>query len=221
MVIPTYALMLLGTGLCFLNPGTASNQQLRLGLIAMLIYLFTCFYSSAEGPIPFAYSAEVFPLSVRGVGMAWAVAVGYFFSGILSICWPTQLQVFTPTGAFGSFVGLNVLSFCLIFLFVCETAHLTLEGIDQVFAVPQRVYIGHLFRHVVPYYFLRYVCWRRSATLKPLVYLNQESPDPDDHNLSAQEKGWRCWWQPQSMNHLQTIMNPWLLASGPYHMPSL
>ena len=35
-------------------------------------------YSPGEGPVPFAYSAEVFPLSHREVGMGWAVATCLF-----------------------------------------------------------------------------------------------------------------------------------------------
>lgn len=185
---PGMAISLLATGLCFLIPDDAAHNQVRLGLIALFIYLFTCFYSPGEGPVPFVYSAEVFPLSVREVGMAWAVAVCFFFSAILSICWPAQLAVFTPTGAFGFFAGLNVLSIVLIFLFVRETSRLTLEEIDQVFAIPQSVYIGHLFRHVLPFYARRYLLWDRTAVLKPLVHLDHSLREPEGTDVYLKEK---------------------------------
>ena len=35
----------------------------------MFIYIFTAFYSPGEGPVPFTYSAECFPLTHREVGM--------------------------------------------------------------------------------------------------------------------------------------------------------
>lgn len=57
---------LLATGLCFLIP---QSSPAHLGLIAMFIYIFAAFYSPGEGPVPFTYSAECFPLTHREVGM--------------------------------------------------------------------------------------------------------------------------------------------------------
>jgi len=56
---------LLAAGLCTLIPKGGA----RTGLVAFFIYLFAAFYSPGEGPVPFTYSAEVFPLSHREVGM--------------------------------------------------------------------------------------------------------------------------------------------------------
>ena len=50
-------------------------------------------YSPGEGPVPFTYSAEVFPLSHREVGMAWAVATCLFWAAVLSITFPRMLSV--------------------------------------------------------------------------------------------------------------------------------
>lgn len=69
---PNMAWTLLVTGLMFLIPGpkedAAGNiihkgSSARLPLIALFIYLFAIFYSVGEGPVPFAYSAEVFPIT--------------------------------------------------------------------------------------------------------------------------------------------------------------
>jgi hypothetical protein len=60
---PQMAWTLLAAGLCFLIPHGSSAH---LGLIALFIYLFAAFYSPSEGPVPFTYSAKVFPLSHRG-----------------------------------------------------------------------------------------------------------------------------------------------------------
>ncbi|KAJ5602714.1 hypothetical protein N7537_005670 [Penicillium hordei] len=62
-------------GFCFWIP-TSSNAHIVL--ITFFVYLFDPFYSPGEGPVPFTYSAEVFPLSHREVGMAWAVATNKF-----------------------------------------------------------------------------------------------------------------------------------------------
>lgn len=41
--------------------------------------------------MPFTYSAEVFPLSHREVGMSWAVATCLFWAAVLSITFPKIL----------------------------------------------------------------------------------------------------------------------------------
>lgn len=48
-----------------------------------------------EGPVPFTYSAEVFPLSHREVGMGWAVATNLFWAAVLGITLPRMLDAFT------------------------------------------------------------------------------------------------------------------------------
>lgn len=76
--------------------------------------------------MPFTYSAEVFPLSHREVGMAWAVATCLFWAAVLSITFPRMLSAMTPTGAFGFYAGLNILALIMIFLFLPETKQRTL-----------------------------------------------------------------------------------------------
>ena len=95
---PNMCWTLLAAGLCFLIPKSSSAH---LGLVALFIYLFDAFYSPGEGPVPFTYSAEVFPLSHREVGMSWAVATNNFWATVVSLTFPRQLAVFGTTGAFG------------------------------------------------------------------------------------------------------------------------
>lgn len=71
------------------------DKKLHLGLMALFIYLFAMFYSPGEGPVPFTYSAEVFPLSHREVGMGWAVAINLFWAAALGITLPRMLSAFT------------------------------------------------------------------------------------------------------------------------------
>ena len=60
---PQMAWTLLAAGMCFYIP---EDSSAHLGMIALFIFLFAAFYSPGEGPVPFTYSAEVFPLSHRG-----------------------------------------------------------------------------------------------------------------------------------------------------------
>jgi MFS family permease len=61
---PLMGLCLLFTGFSFwIPPGTA-----QLACVATGIFLFMIVYSPGEGPVPFTYSAEAFPLYIRDTG---------------------------------------------------------------------------------------------------------------------------------------------------------
>ena len=109
---------LLATGLSFYAP---AGDSVRLGLIALFIFIFAAFYSPGEGPCAFVYSAEAFPLSHREIGMSWAVATNAFWAAVLSLTFPRMLAAFTPQGAFGFYAGLNIIALVAIFLFLPES----------------------------------------------------------------------------------------------------
>jgi hypothetical protein len=54
------------------------DRETRVAIVALGVYLFTIAYSPGEGPVPFTYSAEAFPLYVRDLGMSFATAVTWF-----------------------------------------------------------------------------------------------------------------------------------------------
>lgn len=91
---PNMAWTLLTAGLCAL---ISQRLTAHLALVAMFIYIFAMFYSPGEGPVPFAYSAEVFPLSHREVGMGWAVATCLFWASVLTIFLPLMLAAMGTT----------------------------------------------------------------------------------------------------------------------------
>ncbi|KAI0006410.1 sugar transporter-domain-containing protein [Xylariaceae sp. FL0662B] len=166
---PNMAWSLLAAGLCTLIPGT---QGPHLGLVALFIYIFAAFYSPGEGPVPFTYSAEVFPLSHREVGMSWAVATCLFWAAVLSITFPKIVSSLGILGAFCLYAGFNILAFVMIFLGLPETKQRTLEELDYVFAVPTGVFIKHNTTKVLPWWFKRYVFWQRGAQLEPLYHFD-------------------------------------------------
>lgn len=112
------------------------DRQGQLAMVTTGIYIFSAIYSSSEGPVPFTYSAEAFPLYIRDLGMSWATATCWFFNFILAFTWPRLQNAFTPTGAFGWYAAWNVIGFFLVLWFLPETKGLTLEELDDVFAVP-------------------------------------------------------------------------------------
>ena len=176
---PNMAWTLLAAGACFYIP---SDSKAHLGLIAFFIYVFAAFYSPGEGPVPFTYSAEVFPLSHREVGMSWAVATCLFWAAVLTITFPRINQVFGNFGAFAFYCGLNVIALVMIFLWVPETKQRTLEELDYVFAVPTRTHMHYQVTKALPWWFKRWVLQRKGETLEPLYKF--DSPVSTDQALA-------------------------------------
>jgi MFS family permease len=156
----------------------------RLVLVALFVYLFGAFYSPGEGPVPFTYSAEVFPLSHREVGMGFSVATCLGFAAVLGMTFPFLLQTLGTVGAFGLYAGFNVVAFVMIFFWVPETKQRTLEELDYVFAVPTSKFAKYQTTVALPWWIKRYVLWQRNAELKPLYHFEQ-----DDKAAAKAQKG--------------------------------
>ncbi|CUM62643.1 uncharacterized protein PRCAT00000197001 [Priceomyces carsonii] len=114
---------------------STNAKSARIGVIITGIYLFACVYSSGEGPVPFTYSAEAFPLYIRDIGMSFATATCWFFNFILAFTWPKLKTAFKTKGAFGWYAAWNIVGFFLVLWFLPETKGLTLEELDEVFAI--------------------------------------------------------------------------------------
>ncbi|KAG6184997.1 hypothetical protein E4U10_006202 [Claviceps purpurea] len=159
---------LLVAGLCYLIDAGIEHSTPRIAAVATFTYLFAAFYSPGEGPVPFMYSAEVFPLSHREIGMSWAVATNNFWASVLSLTFPRMLIAMTPTGAFGFYAALNLVALVLIFLFVPETKQKTLEELDYVFAVPDRTHARYQLGTVLPWWCRRWLLRRQGEKCPPL-----------------------------------------------------
>lgn len=161
---PQMTWTLLAAGLCtLLDQGTT-----RTALVALFVYLFAAFYSPGEGPVPFTYSAEVFPLSHREVGMGFAVATCLFWAAVLGMTFPFLLRSTGTVGAFGCYAGFNFVALILIFFLVPETKKKTLEELDWVFAVPSYKFAKYQLTEALPWWFKYYILWRKDAKLRPL-----------------------------------------------------
>ncbi|XXG99644.1 SCF ubiquitin ligase complex subunit [Hypoxylon texense] len=167
---PNMMWTLLAAGLCTLLPdGTA-----RTALVALFVFMFGAFYSPGEGPVPFTYSAEVYPLSHREVGMGFAVATCLFWAAVLSMTFPFILDRLQTVGAFGLYAGFNLVAVIMIFFLVPETKQRTLEELDYVFAVPSRKFAAYQITEAAPWWIRRYVLFQRGAVLKPLYHKDDD-----------------------------------------------
>lgn len=213
---PQMAWTLLAAGLCTLIPGKGGAN---LGLVAFFIYLFAAFYSPGEGPVPFTYSAEIFPLSHREVGMSWAVATCLFWAAVLSITFPLMLARLHVIGTFLFYSGANIVGLIIIFLWLPETKQRTLEELDYIFAVPTRVFMRYQVTKALPWWFKRWVLLRKDAVLEPLYQLDMhETQDDDsdevgfDHDKAKIEMKDLAGF-PKNKNSFQQPSEPWRESS--------
>ena len=172
---------LLGAGMSFY----VHNATTRLGLVAFFIYVFDIFYSPGAGPVPFVYSAEVWPITHRDIGMCWSIAWINLWASVLGLTFPRILLAFTAPGAFGFFAGLNVFMFVLVYFFVPETKQLSLEEMDYLFAVPTRSFISFESRKTTPWFFKRYII-RSTKEKKPeLLHCQNQNPEIPSSSLDS------------------------------------
>jgi sugar porter (SP) family MFS transporter len=186
---PQMAWTLLAAGLCTLIKVESGLQTI---FIALFVYLFAAFYSPGEGPVPYTYSAEVFPLSHREVGMAWAVATCLFWASVLSITFPLMLDRLGVFGSFGLYALFNIVAFVMIFLWVPETKQRTLEELDYIFAVPTHVFTKYQLTKTLPWWIRRWILFQRFAKLEPLYKLdfeNHTEEDEEGHDGDAGDDG--------------------------------
>jgi len=184
---PNMSWTLLIAGMVYFIP---ESSRAHLGLVVLFVYIYSAFYSPGEGPVPFTYSAEVFPLSHREVGMSWAVATNNFWGVVVSLTFPRQLRAFSVPGAFGFYSAMNLVALFLIFCFVPETKQRSLEELDYVFGIPTIIHTKYQMLTVFPWWFKRYVLWRKSTPPCAELYkFEDETWTESESGTKAQSSG--------------------------------
>ncbi|KAI1816382.1 sugar transporter-domain-containing protein [Poronia punctata] len=160
---PLMSLFLFYTGFSFYIP----NPTARVANVALGIYLFGVVYSPGEGPVPFTYSAEAYPLYIRSFGMSLATATTWFFNAVVSITWPALVQAWSNAGAFSWYAAWNLIGWALVLFFLPETKEKTLEELDAVFDVPLRSIMRYGLAQAA--YFWGHYILRRKNMREPKV----------------------------------------------------
>ncbi|KAJ5963229.1 uncharacterized protein N7479_003105 [Penicillium vulpinum] len=180
LTFPLMSMALLFTGFSFWIPESSHNA--RLACIAVGTYIFGIFYSPGEGPVPFTYTAEVYPLYVRSYGMALGTATMWFCNFLLGVTWPSLRAAFTIQGAFAWHAAWCLVGWWLILLFMPETKGKTLEELDQVFSVPTRFHARYGIRQI-GYFFKRY--FLRRGVRPEVLYEREELAKAHDVGFNA------------------------------------
>lgn len=145
----------------------------RLGSIAAAIFVFMAVYSPGEGPVPFTYSAEAFPLHIRDIGMSFATATCWGFNFLLSLTWPPLVEAFSPQGAFGWYAAWNFFGLVYAYFLLPETKALTLEELDNVFNVGNRAFARY-YREKLPWYVQTKILRKDLPPMEPLFEWSEE-----------------------------------------------
>ena len=140
--LPAMALVMALAGLSFSVP----EGTVQLLLLASLIYIFCALYSPGVGPVPVAYSAEIYPLSLREVGMSFAISTASTWATVLSLTFPALLENVGEQRSFMLYAFLNVLAWVLCWTFVRETKGVRLEEMDGVFVSSPLAFVRDRWR---------------------------------------------------------------------------
>ena len=167
--LPWMAITMAAAGLSFGIHGVRA----KLAVLTGCIYLFCALYSPGMGPVPCAYSAEVYPLPVREVGMSFAISTASLWATLLSLTFPILLEWLGEPSTFWLYAWLNVLAWVLCWLFVRETKGIELEEMDEVFESSPLRFVQESSRVVTGLF------RRRKGLGKGWVEVAQEEDHPD------------------------------------------
>eukprot|EP00871_Galdieria_phlegrea_P003177 jgi/Galph1/3860/GphlegSOOS_G2564.1 len=109
------------------------SKWVNFALFLIAVFIFIAAYSPANGPVPWVYCPEIFPLYVRSQGMAITTFLNYLFNFVVSYSWPDMLQKLKAQGGYGFYAGAIAAGWLLLFLFMPETKGFTLEQMGMVF----------------------------------------------------------------------------------------
>lgn len=105
-------------------------------------YLFVASFAPTWGPVSWTYPPELFPLRLRGKGVAMATSGNWAFNTALGLFVPVAFETirWKTYIIFGVF---NIAAFIHVFFFFPETAGKTLEETEAMFEDPNGIkYIG-------------------------------------------------------------------------------
>ncbi|KAF5355074.1 hypothetical protein D9756_005752 [Leucocoprinus leucothites] len=96
------------------------------------IYMFTFAYGVSIGPIGWVLPSEVFPLSIRGKGVAISTASNWINNFLIGLVTPVMMEA-SPSFTFMVFSVACFIAYLWATYVVPETANVSLEEIDTIF----------------------------------------------------------------------------------------
>ncbi|KAK4710222.1 hypothetical protein R3W88_004735 [Solanum pinnatisectum] len=126
------ALTGLGT---FLTLAEQSGGKLVWTLVLSIIttYSYVAFFNVGLAPVTWVYTAEIFPLRYRGLGVGIGVAVNRLMNATVSMTFLSMMSAMTIAGVFFMFAGISVIALLFFYFFLPETKGKSLEEMEALF----------------------------------------------------------------------------------------
>lgn len=110
-----------------------SNDPSLPYVVLLLIIIFQAFMQGTLGPVVWLVLSEIYPLSVRGLGMGMAVFCLWAINCVIGLFFPILLDMIGLGSTFLIFVGLGILSIIFVKTSVPETKDKSLEELELSF----------------------------------------------------------------------------------------
>jgi len=100
--------------------------------MAVMLYIYVCFYSMGWGPLPWVYVSDIFPTRTRHYGLALASASQWLWNFVLTKVTP-DLHTALGYKMFLMFATINIGGLAVFSLLIPETKGRSLEEMDVIF----------------------------------------------------------------------------------------
>jgi sugar porter (SP) family MFS transporter len=114
------------------QPGTSGSLSAGGYAAVTFIYIFAVGFCFSYAGVPWIYCSEIFPLRIRGVGMAVCTATHWLFNFVIARSVPYMVSNINY-GTYFVFATCLTLSIPFVYFFVPETKGLSLEEVDVLF----------------------------------------------------------------------------------------
>jgi hypothetical protein len=117
----------------------APGTKLGSGGISAIafFYIWTCFYGPTWNGTPWVFGAEVMPTFVRAATQSIIAASNWLFAFAIARATPYMFEDM-KYGVYLFFASFMVVSIPIVYFIVPETAHIRLEEMSDLFALPPR-----------------------------------------------------------------------------------
>ncbi|MCB9667348.1 MAG: sugar porter family MFS transporter [Myxococcales bacterium] len=119
---------LIALGGAFFFQGMIGPFTKYLTVISILVYIM--FFALSLGPLGWLILSEVFPLSVRGVGMSLGSLSNWLFNLVVAFTFLKLVHALSPAGAFWLYAAVGSLGLVWGYVFLPETKGKSLEQIE-------------------------------------------------------------------------------------------
>lgn len=135
-IVMGFAMWFVGAYVKLAPTTSSSTQHLSAGgyAAAVFIYIFAVGFCFSYAGIPWIYCAEIFPLRLRGIGMAICTATHWLMNFVIARSVPYMISDI-GYGTYFVFASFITLSIPFVYFFVPETKGLSLEEMDILFGV--------------------------------------------------------------------------------------